>query len=116
MKQEALIICPMADNTGKLMSNVYRGARDALITAFGGVTIDYAEGYWHGDDKKLYMENVARLNVACDDNAATRDSLEAIADQIGYKLKQHAVYIQYPNGEVSIRPTSQFWQTQSVVS
>ena len=69
---EAMIICPMADNTGALRPNVYRGARDACITAFNGCTIRYAEGYWRGDDGKLFMENVAELMVVCNDDAANR--------------------------------------------
>ena len=110
-----MIICPMADNTGKLRPNVYRGARDACITAFNGCTIRYAEGYWRGDDGKLYMENVAELMVVCNDDDTSRDALEAIADQIGYKLQQHAVYIRYASGNVVLRPTAQFWQTAKAV-
>src|ERR1700688_39344 len=109
--REAMIICPMADNTGKLRPNVYRGARDACITAFNGRTIRYAEGYWRGDDDKLYMENVAELMVVCNDDVANREALEAIADNIGYKLQQYAVYIRYPDGSVTLRSTVQFWQT-----
>ena len=109
--REAMIICPMADNTGKIQPNVYRGARDACITAFNGCTIRYAEGYWRGDDGKLFMENVAELMVVCNDDAANRETLEAIADQIGYKHQQYAVYIRYASGNVVLRPTAQFWQT-----
>ena len=108
--REAMIICPMADNTGRLRPNVYRGARDAMITAFNGCTVRYAEGYWRNDDGKLFMENVAELMAVCDDSATSRDALQAIANNIGYKLQQYAVYIRYASGEVELRNTAQFWQ------
>jgi hypothetical protein len=107
--REAKIICPFKDNDGKPVDHIVYGASKALINAFGGCTEFIAYGSWANDKDEIIHEPVTVLIVACNDTAETMDTLDAIADHIGYKAKQQCVYVQYPNGTVVLRDTSHFW-------
>lgn len=110
MLREAKLICPMNANDGTPLIHVHNGVRSALINSFGGSTELTAHGTWADDNGKIIAEPVIVFHVACADNLETRDILDSIADQIGYKARQYCVYVQYPSGDVVLRQTAHFWQ------
>lgn len=106
--REAMIIALKKSSDGKDAEHTIRGAQLALSNSFGGVTATEGKGFWV-DKGELVRDDVVCLVSACEDNAENRDTLEAIADQIGFESKQVAVYLRYPSGDVKIRQTIHLW-------
>lgn len=106
--REAMIIALKKSSDGKDAEHTIRGAQLALCNAFGGVTATEGKGFWINRDE-LVRDDVVCLVSACKDDEESRDTLDAIADQIGFESKQVAVYLRYPNGEVKIRQTIHLW-------
>ena len=92
--REARIVVPTTTIT-----NPHKEIISDLIREFGGFTGFNVFGGWLGPSGPEYEYGVA-FDIAVPDNAETHDKLEALAKNIKERLKQDAVYLRLPNGEV----------------
>jgi len=95
--REAILIAPLRDNDGLIISDLHEALTNELVTVFGGYTASPAEGAWKGPDGMVQTENVVRFVVATppDDRR-----LLDIARTFAAKARQHSVYVRLADGEV----------------
>lgn len=98
--REAAIILPMHDATGKHTDTYRAKFIEALIAAFGGVTVTDARGYWRNDDGRVVDEPVKVLTVAM--AHALWPTLQRMASEACVALGQEAIYVRFADGEVVI--------------
>jgi hypothetical protein len=105
--REALLVCPKATNNGKPLTGLLDDVAGKLIRAFGGCTIREATGCWLDEASgKVFRDNVWECVAACDVNPNNDTILRSIAEFIGWRGEQLAVYIRYSSGNVEILDTS----------
>lgn len=93
---EAQIILPATTAGGDVRLN------EALVLAFGGVTLTEGSGSWRGPDGRVHSEAVHIYSVAVAKTTENGNRLLNLARQFGILLDQLAVYLKLPNGEVRI--------------
>jgi hypothetical protein len=98
--REALIICPLHDNSGHDLASVCDSAVRSLVSAFGGCTLSNAFGHWRNDRGHIVSEPVWQLVSACTTDEASRAMLRSVALMILHTGRQDAVYLRYPHGDV----------------
>ena len=95
---ESRIILPVNDNLGRPLTRAHATLRDAIIDAFGGVTVTRGNGCWRGHDGTLYDEPVVIYDVAHADRPAARGALRSIALAACIDADQECVYLRLPDG------------------
>ena len=104
--REALIICPRHDNEGNTLEGLRAMAVAALVTAFGGCTVQEAFGHWADATGRVVSEPVWQLVTACVHSDDTADTLRSVAEMIGKLGRQWAVYVRLADGSVEIIDTA----------
>ena len=89
---------PQHDNNGQWfdrhkLDGVYR----IFWLRYGGCTVDaVADGFWKGDDGKLYVDKVRRLTVATDNNSkANLDYARLLVRRVGVFLGQKSMFFEH---------------------
>ena len=87
-------------------SNKQKRARSdfvrAIVSTFGGCTITEGFGYW-ADDGAVVAETVKVYTFAVDERLLEAERIiDYAATTVALALDQKAVYVRYPNGDVSI--------------
>lgn len=91
---EAQIIIPAGLGDARL--------NEALVQAFGGVTLTEGSGSWRGPDGHVHSEAVSIYTVAVAKTTENGNRLLNIARQFGILLDQLAMYLKLPTGEVRL--------------
>lgn len=98
--REAAIILPIRDTRGNPTETYRRKFVEALILAFGGVTVTNAEGYWRSPSGQVVAEPVKIYTVAAPATGKSADTLQRLAAEACIALAQEAIYLRYHDGEV----------------
>lgn len=99
--KEARIVMPCASSIDGWGDIHNRLTRD-LCHHFGGCTKTLGSGNWVVPNGKIISETVLIYDVAIIDSDENVDRLCQIAEHYGRTLKQHSIYVRYPDGRVFI--------------
>lgn len=103
MLKEARIVMPDFPLDGHPDPKAHSVLKAALVNTFGGYTASHGTGGWMAPDGRLMMDSVAIYDVAINAERGTDlAQLAQIAATAGRALKQQAVYVRYPDGDVEI--------------
>lgn len=98
---EFVIHLMQADNNGNSLAHSNNLYLERIARAFGGFTVAEGSGAWYSEEsKKLYVEPVLRVVIACEETAENSSKLKAIALDYKQEAAQEAVYIRTIGGTV----------------
>lgn len=103
--REALVILPQFDNNGSSLDDILQEVIVRLGECFSGCTVREATGYWTNGGK-VFHEPVWECVSAYQPGMEGDNKLRSVAEFIGEKAEQLAVYLRYASGQVEILDTS----------
>ena len=100
---EAHVTVPLNDNEGNSIADHVDGFVNALLDAFGGVTIvPNGVGIWRSPTTgNVHEEPIARITIAAHWDAKNDLKLKRLASMFAYVAEQEAVYVCDGAGDVS---------------
>jgi hypothetical protein len=100
------VMIPQHDNNGQPFDQMKLGGIYSIFwLRFGGCTVDaVADGYWQGDDGKLYVDKMRRVTVVVQEPAARRIlEIRKVVREVGSMLGQKVMYFEHDaNGKVEV--------------
>lgn len=100
--RESRIIFPQSDNNGSSLRWLQTRFEDRVVAHFGGFTMSEGKGVWESKlTGKIYFESVWFYDIAVINDENSKRILFEIARWLKNKSKQEAIYLRYPDGEVT---------------
>ncbi len=101
--QIATIILPLYDNDGVSTEQIRSFCDIKLLKAFGGFTMDHADGAWINSDGKVIYEPVCKYEIAADWSVyLNRKILYQIAKAFCIDARQECVFVGFPDNVIFV--------------